>query len=203
MRRSWRRGKGWHFPGASSFSYERASAAWGGFSLSRLVLPFRQKMLQKPGKTGDACLHAGACFSWVLLGRSPSAGGNAFFPPAGTARRRGRARQRSLGRLSLSRLVLPSGRKCCKSQGKQAMHACMQAPVFPGFYRAKPFSRRKCIFSSGWHGAAAGESAPAQLFGIYTNFFFCDVQNFCCQAQIAQNPPGISGRFYICRKNVL
>ena len=29
----------------------------------------------------------------------------------------------------------------------------MQAPVFPGFYRAKPFSRRKCTFSSGWHGA--------------------------------------------------
>ena len=59
-----------------------------------------------------------------FIGRSPSAGGNAFFPPAGTARRR-------------------------------------------------------------------GERASAAVW-IYTNFFFCDVQNSCCQAKIAQNPPGIS-----------
>ena len=137
-----------------------------------------------------------------FIGRSPSAGGNALF--LRLARRGGGKRNAPAQpgeALASPGWFCLSGRKCCKSQGKQALHACMQAPVFLAFIGRSPSAGGNVFVPPAGTARRRGERASAAVW-IYTNFFFCDVQNSCCQAQIAQNPPGISGIFYICRKNV-
>ena len=168
MRRSWRRGKAGISPAPAPSHMSapaqpgEALASPGWFCLSG------KKCCKSQGKQAmHACMQAPVFPGFYRA--KPFSRGNAFFPPAGTARRRGERASAAWEALASPGWFCLSGKKCCKSQGKQAMHACMQAPVFPAFIGRSP-SAGEIHFFLRLARRGGGESAPAQLFGYIQIF---------------------------------